>query len=65
MVAQRRKVAATSGESRFNAVSELRNRNSGDQCLFFVFDLDAKGFEELEILLAYLEFGIGRQSGNQ
>ena len=33
--------------------------------LFFLFDSDAEGFQELHVLIADFEFGIGRQSGNE
>ena len=32
---------------------------------FFLFDLNAEGLEELEILIVDLEFGIGGESGNK
>src|SRR5580700_1670080 len=35
------------------------------EALFFFFDSDAEGFQELHVLIADFEFGIGRESGNQ
>src|SRR5580698_2088387 len=33
--------------------------------LFFLFDSDAEGFQELHVLIADFEFGVGGQSGNE
>jgi hypothetical protein len=36
-----------------------------DLFFFFFFDLDAEGFEELEVLVADFEFGVGGEGGDE
>ena len=53
------------GELRFcrtdeGCPSEVEGRCLYILVLFFFFDLDAEGFEELQILIADFEFGVGR-----
>ena len=53
-------------DSREPALSEVEERIPLRRCfLFFFFDLDAEGFQELEIGVADFEFRIGRERGDE